>query len=173
MRHATELIIRAFDEHDIRYEIRETEEASVAEAKFTVRAGPEVTARFISDDEDNDVAVRIYSLVNRVPDGKRADVLEACNRLNAEVRFFKFYLDGDSNVNVEADLPVETGDECVGMCCFELFVRAMGILENEFHVFGEALFSGQNSAESRGLEVLRRLHDLQDRPIVIDEGEPA
>lgn len=137
---ATELIVKTFDEHDVKYRVTEVADASMVEAGFEVEAGPEVIVRYISNDEDNDVAVRIYGLMHRIPLAKRADVMEACNTLSARIRFFKFYLDDSSNVNVEADLPVRTDDDCLGECCFELFVRIMSILNNEYQILAEALY---------------------------------
>ena len=131
---ATDLIVKTFDEHEVKYRVTEVGGASMVEAGFEVEAGPEVVVRYISNDEDNDVAVRIFGLMHRIPQAKRVAVMEACNTLSAKIRFFKFYLDSSSNVNVEADLPVRTDDDCLGECCFELFVRIMSILENEYHI---------------------------------------
>ena len=168
---ASNLIAEAFDNHDIKYRVVEMGDASVVEAAFSVTAGPQVIARFISNDEDNDVAIRVFSLLCKVPDEKRIAVLEACNMLSAKIRFFKFYLNSENDVNVEADLPVRTDDSCVGECCFELFLRIMNILDTEFHVLAEALYSGGNSQEKRSGELLRLLSELRNKPLQTKNGE--
>ena len=168
---ATKLIINSFDEHSVKYRVTEVGDASMVEAAFEVEAGPEVVVRYISNDEDNDVAVRIFGLIHRIPAAKRIDVMEACNTLSAKIRFFKFYLDSNSNVNVEADLPVRTGDECVGECCFELFLRIMSILDNEYHILAEALYGAPNTSKREPMEMLRILRELHDKPLVVN-GEP-
>ena len=165
---ATELIVEAFDEHSVKYRVTEVADASIVEAGFEIEAGPEVIVRYISNDEDNDVAVRVFGLMHKIPAAKRVDVLEACNALSAKIRFFKFYLDDSSNVNVEADLPVETADECVGECCFELFVRIMSILENEYHILAEALYSTPAPSRNEPIEMLRILKELQEKPLVVN-----
>ena len=165
---ATELIIKTFDEHNVKYRVRELGDISLVEAGFEVEAGPEVVVRYISSDEDNDVAVRIYGLMHKIPSAKRAEVIEACNTLNEKVRFFKFYLDASSNVNVEADLPLRTDDECLGECCFELFVRIMSILENEYHILAEALYGAPNTNKREPIEMLRILQELRDKPLVVN-----
>ena len=170
---ATELIINTFDEHSVKYRVTEVGDASMVEAGFEVEAGPEVIVRYISNDEDNDGAVRIFGLMHKIPSAKRGDVMEACNTLSAKIRFFKFYLDSNSNVNVEADLPVRTDDECVGECCFELFVRIMSILENEYHILVESLYRSPANGKSQPFELLRMLSSLQEKPIVINEEETA
>ena len=107
-----------------------------------VKAGPEVTARFLSEDEENHVSVRVFGLLHRIPAARRTAALEACNELSEKLRFFKFCLDPCSNVNVETDLPTRTGDDCLGECCFELFVRLMNVLENEYPVLAKAVYEG-------------------------------
>jgi len=166
---ATELISKTFDEHDVKYRVTEVGDASMVEAAFEVEAGPEAVVRFISNDEDNDVAVRIFGLLHKIPQAKRVDVMEACNTLSAKIRFFKFYLDSNSNVNAEADLPVRTDDECLGECCFELFVRIMSILDNEYHILAEALYSAPAANRQEPSEMLRILQELRDKPLVLNE----
>ena len=165
---ATELIVKTFDEHDVKYRVTEVAEVSMVEAGFEVEAGPEVVVRYISNDEDNDVAVRIYGLMHKIPPTKRTDVIEACNTLSAKIRYYKFYLDANSNVNVEADLPVRTDDVCLGECCFELFVRIMSILENEYHVLAEALYGAPSTNKREPIEMLRILQELRDKPLVVN-----
>ena len=168
---ATELIINSFDERSVKYRVTEVEDASMVEAAFVVEAGPEVVVRYISNDEGNDVAVRIFGLIHRIPSTKRIDVMEACNTLSAKIRFFKFYLDSNSSVNVEADLPVRTDDECIGECCFELFVRIMRILDNEYHILAEALYGDPTNSKREPIDMLRILRELHDKPLVVN-GEP-
>lgn len=170
---ATDLIVKTFDEHEVKYRVTEVGGASMVEAGFEVEAGPEVVVRYISNDEDNDVAVRIFGLMHRIPQAKRVAVMEACNTLSAKIRFFKFYLDSSSNVNVEADLPVRTDDDCLGECCFELFVRIMSILENEYHILAEALYGKASEEKTQPLELLRLLSGLREKPIVINDAETA
>lgn len=169
---ATNLIIEAFDEHGIKYDVVERADASIVEAAFSVDAGPQVIVRYISRDDDNDVAIRVFGLICKIPEEKRMPVLEACNTLNGKLRFVKFYLDRDSSVNVEADLPVRIEDSCVGECCFELFVRIMQILDGEFHVLAEALYLGTDARVRENDALMRLLGELKDRPIPItDEDE--
>ena len=167
---ATNLITEAFDEHGIKYDVVERADASIVEAAFAVESGPQVVVHFISRDDDNDVAVRIFGLVCKVPEAKRPAVMEACNTLNGKIRFVKFYLDRENSVNAEMDLPVRVEDSCVGECCFELFVRIMQILDTEFHVLAEALYLGTDARDQGDNALLRLLGELKGNPIpMIDE----
>ena len=169
---ASNIIAECFDAHDVKYRIEEVGDASIVEAGFEVNAGPQVVARFISRDNDNDVAVRVFGLVCKVPEERRAAVLEACNRLSRDIRFYKFYLNSDDGVNVEADLPMRTDDCCLGECCFELFVRLMKILDDNFPVLAQALYSGTIERRDRHSDLFRLLGELRDKPIEVNDDEP-
>ena len=168
---ASNLIAEAFDAHNVKYRVEEMGKVSVVEAAFSVTAGPQVVVRFISDDDDNDVAVRVFGLICKVPDAKRAAVLEVCNTLSRTIRFYKFYLSEDNSVNVEADLPVRTDDCCVGECCFELFLRIMKILDINYPLLAQALYADPAPNEHKPAELLRLLSELRDKPITSREDK--
>ena len=63
--------------------------------------------------------------------------------MNLKVRFLKFVMDADGDINVEYDFPVRSGDECIGEMVFEIFVRAMSILDNEYGIFMKALYTDE------------------------------
>ena len=52
-------------------------------------------------------------------------------------------MDADGDINVEYDFPVRSGDECIGEMAFEIFVRAMSILDNEYGIFMKALYTDE------------------------------
>ena len=166
---ASRLIAETFDEHDVKYRVAEIGEASVVEAAFSINAGPQVIARFISNNDENDVAVRVFGLICKIPESKRNAMMEACNTLSRTIRFYKFYLDAENSVNVEADLPVRTDDCCVGECCFELFVRLMKILDDEYPVLAQALYADPAPNEHRSENLLRLLGELRDKTIISSE----
>ena len=168
---ATNLIAECFDGHNIKYRIEEIGDISAVEAGFSVHAGPQVVARFISKDDDNDVAVRVFGLVCKVPEERRAAVMEACNSLSRDIRYYKFYMDRENSVNVEADLPVRTDDCCLGECCFELFVRLMKVLDDQFSVLANALYSGAAEKKNGSEDLLRLLSELKEKPIEIPGSE--
>ena len=58
--------------------------------------------RFISKNDDNDVAVRVFGLL-KVDNSQSSKVLPLINRLNAAYRFVKFTLDDEGSVNLEYD----------------------------------------------------------------------
>ena len=137
---ATNLISEAFNKLEVKCRVDEFDDASFVAAGFEIDGGPEVVVYYISKDDDNDVEVRVYGLVHKVPFSKRTAVMEVCNQLNENFRNTKFYLSKDSDVNVEADLLVSTDEESLGENCFELFLRFMQVLKDEYHVFAEALY---------------------------------
>ncbi len=136
---ATERISEYFTMRGIKHRVEETGDMSEVTASFTGSHARGVVMRFISTNENNDVAVRINDLFCiSVPESRHAAVREVLNRLNVRFRYLKFYLKGvekrdDKTVNnggiqVEYDLPIEAG-EAVGPICREIFIRSMDIID--------------------------------------------
>ncbi len=168
---ASSLIAESFAAHSLKYRVVETDAVSIVEAAFCVAAGPQVVARFISRGDGNDVAFRIFGLMCKIPESKRGVMLEACNMLNETIRFFKFYMDGESSINIEADLPARTDDSCVGESCFELFLRAMNILDEKYPVLARAMYTDPGSSSQKHAEILRLLTELRSKPLSYNNME--
>ena len=168
MFHATALITEFFQTNEIHYQIVSPEEspAEIVEVPCPIPGGPIVRARLISRDDDNDVGVRIYSLVTLVQEGKRMAVLKACNRLNASYRFTTFELDNDNDVSVAFDFPVSTSDECLGHSVMEVLTRIVGILEDAYPLLMKAMYGKEEDMQSalreKKLSLLRRILDGLD-----------
>lgn len=158
------LMVEAFDAHGLKYRVDETDRLQVIHAGFGVRNGPTVDVQFISAGERNDVMVRIVNLVNNVPAEKRGKLLEVCNTLNNKYRFFKFNMNPDNNILVEYDLPVNTGNDCLGEAAFEIFVRIIQILNENYIVIAKALYiedepAPDGRADPELLKLLKDNHD--------------
>lgn len=134
---ATYAIQKVFDEKGVKFRVSEIREASVVEAGFSIDNGPNVTVRFISRDDDNDVAIRALQLI-KVTEDKRSNILSALNQLNNKFRYMKFTLNDDGSVNAENDLYLCT--ENVGEVCFEMFARSMHILKEAYPILMRALW---------------------------------
>lgn len=84
---------------------------------------------FFNPDGENDVALRCWSF-GSVPDGKKANVLEACNKLNDEYRWVKFSIDKDNEICCAMDGLI--CEENAGEACLE-FVQRMAQIYDESH----------------------------------------
>ena len=169
---ATNLISESFDQHGAKYRMNELENASEIEAGFSIKSGPTVLVRFISSSQNNDVAVRVFGLINQVPEEKRMAVMEACNRLSEEIRFVKFCMNSNGDVNVEYDFLTNVSDDCIGECCFEIFARLMSILDQRYQVLMQTLYTESRESKSENLlEALKFLQTMQKNPISIAENE--
>lgn len=160
---ATGLIQEVFDEKGVKYRVDTAGNAEIVCAGFSIDEGPSVIARFISRDNDNDVALRVLSLINNVTEAKRMRVMEACNILNNKVRYVKFYIDEGGDVNVEFDFPIHLSDDCVGKVAFEMFQRVMAILKGEYSIFMKAMYTTEKLEPSGVRSLLDRLHDRMSR----------
>lgn len=132
---------------------------------FPVKCGPVVIVRFISRDNDNDVAVRVYGLISNIPKEKRSRILEACNLLNAKVRYTKFCLDTDGDINVEYDLPIRISDESVGEIVLETLIRFVQILNSKYSVFMMALYTNEElqvPEDNESAVIVQKIQELRE-----------
>ena len=77
-----ELIQEAFDNHNIKYRIVETEQISFIDAGYSIQGGPTVRFHFISQNRDdrNDVQIRIFGLLNKISTEKRGAMRDPAAR---------------------------------------------------------------------------------------------
>lgn len=161
---ATNLIAETFEKRGVKFDVVSHHGSEQLLAGFSVDCGPNVIMRFISRDNDNDVAVRIFGLIANTPAEKKARVMEACNVLNHKIRYMKFYLDIDGDINVEYDFPVHSPDNGIGEMAFEIFVRTMQILNSEYSIFMKALYSEEEldiQGHSNTAKLMQRLLELR------------
>lgn len=137
---AINLIAETFEKHGVKFDVVNHHGSEQLLAGFPVDCGPNVIMTFISNDNDNDVAARIFGLISNTPKEMRFRVMEVCNVLNHKICYMKFYLDTDGDINVEYDFPVHSSDDGIGEMAFEIFVRTMQILDSEYSIFMKALY---------------------------------
>ena len=156
---ATSLITEVFDERSIKYQVEQDADYEQIIACFSVESGPVVAVRFISRDNDNDVAVRIFGLVSKIPEGKRSRVIEACNIINRDKRYFKFYVGKNGNLNAEYDFLRECPDESVGVMAYEVLAVTMHLLNMEYPLIMKALFTEEDLEDqpAREREIMRKI----------------
>lgn len=162
---ATGLIQETFDEKGIKYQVETVGKTEMVCAGFSIDEGPSVIARFISRDNGNDVGLRVIGLINDITKAKRARVMEACNILNNAIRYVKFCIDDDGDVNVEYDFPCRLSDDCVGEVAYEMFHRLMAILDGEYSIFMRAIYTTEplkSSGENPPHGLLGRLSSMLD-----------
>ncbi len=185
--HATGLVARTFDERSIKYHVIELATCEEVQAAFRIDAGPAVVVKFISRDDGNDVAARIFGLVCGVPEDRRGRVLAACNCFNRKKRYMKLYLDEEGDVNLEYDFPISLPDESVGSTAWEIAMRMMQLMDDPvdgYQFLAKALYTNQPlEADSQitnvGLDdrFLHMLHTFKDRSGFdtdsVDEDDPS
>lgn len=135
---ATKAIEADFRASGIKFRVEEGDNNSRVVAGFTPKNGTPVRAQFISNDDDNDVSVRLYTLIHATDDSRDA-ILKVVNECNRKYRYCKFVLDDDNDVNVEYDFLLRS--ENIGPMATEYFIRLMKIVENVYPLFMKALWS--------------------------------
>lgn len=138
---AINYIAETFQRHSIKfYGLRHPDSEELL-ANFSVDCGPNVMLRFCSHDNENDVSIRIFGLISNIPPEKRFRILDACNVLNQKIRFIKFALDSDGNINVKYDFPVCSPDDAIGDMVLEVSIRMLQVLNAEYSIFMRALYT--------------------------------
>ena len=157
---ATNLIAREFDNTRIKYDVILNNEMEQLLVGFSVECGPSVLLNFAIGDNDNDIAVRLFGLFSNIPRKKRTRVLEACNLLNEKVRFFKFILDKDGDINIEYDFLRNSSDDTIGKMAYEVLRKMKIILDNEFQFVAKVIFTEEDldSLSKMPNELLRKLN---------------
>ena len=116
----------------------ESDNQSAAWVQFSAKNGPAYKIKFISADDDNDVAVRVFGLV-KVSEDKKDKVLRTLNSLNSQYRYVKYVIDDDGDVNVEYDFPARAVN--VESCAEELAVRFVRIIDESYAQIMHAMWS--------------------------------
>jgi len=136
---ATQEIYNALrQDEDLKVFVEEDSDSSHVWLQFGLDAGGSYRIRFISRDNDNDVAVRVFGLT-KVPEQQRTKVILALNELNSKYRFLKFVCDADGDVNVEYDYLMR--DVNPAASAHELVFRIVKILDNSYPVIMRAMWS--------------------------------
>lgn len=138
MHQATLAVARAMEAHDLKYKTDEAEHISYVETGFSGDNIKHVTIRFLSTDEDNDVAVRVFQVVS-VPAEKRSKILPVMNELNRKFRYAKLVMNDDGDISAQYDLPL--AEQNVGEACFEILARFVKILDEAYPMLMQALWS--------------------------------
>lgn len=107
----------------------EAEGTSCAWLQFGIKNGGSYRIRFINTDDDNDTAVRVYSLLS-VEGDQKDKVFPVLNKLNRKYRFVKFVMDDDGDINVEYDYPVSAVDP--SKSAKEIVIRIVSIIDKAY-----------------------------------------
>lgn len=92
---------------------------------------PNQDITFIFNDEDTDVGIRAFSIV-KVPESKKLSAIISCEALNTTIRFIKFCIDQDHDLNAEIDAIIEP--YTAGKICFNHLLRLTGVLKSVYPI---------------------------------------
>ena len=94
---------------------------------------------FVIFDEDGEnlVQIRSWEIINFKNSEAKAYI--ACNEMNDNYRWLKFYIDGDADIVAEMDAVIDM-DTC-GEVCLSLVRRAVRIIDKAYPTFAKARWS--------------------------------
>lgn len=135
---ATMKIYETLKADDLKVFTDETEDQSYVSLQFGIKNGGSYRIRFISRDNDNDVAVRVFEFLSLEED-QVPRILPALNRLNNKYRFFKFVCDDENDINIEYDFTIGTDNPAAS--AKEIVVRLVRIIDEAYPELMRALWS--------------------------------
>ncbi len=138
MTKAAELFLEELKKRDLKHlEIREDDKHVLIPLGFQLKSTRvEIVTVFNTD--DNAVAIRCMGFLT-ISEDQFPQALMCCNELNKKVRWVKFYIDDDLDINIEDDAIVDeiTG----GKEMFELVMRMAAIADDAYPQLNKAIWS--------------------------------
>ena len=135
----TELFINELEEHELTYEpVRVLEDGDEM-----VQLGAKLDNTFVQliilfDADEDAVAIRCFDLV-RVSEEQYPKALMSCNALNDRMRWVKFCIDKERNVQAEVDAVID--DTNAGKVAMNLVLRMASIIDDAYPVINKAIWS--------------------------------
>lgn len=135
----TELFINELEEHELTYEpVRVLEDEDEM-----VQLGAKLDNTFVQfiiifDADEDAVAIRCFDLV-RVSEEQYPKALMSCNALNDRMRWVKFCIDKERNVQAEVDAVID--DTNAGKVTMNLVLRMASIIDDAYPVINKAIWS--------------------------------
>lgn len=135
----TELFINELEEHELTYEpVRVLEDGDEM-----VQLGAKLDNTFVQliiffDADEEAVAIRCFDLV-RVSEEQYPKALMSCNALNDRMRWVKFCIDKERNVQAEEDAVID--DTNAGKVTMNLVLRMASIIDDAYPVINKAIWS--------------------------------
>lgn len=135
------LIMQEMDKVNMHYNVEDMEDVNILSAGYGIENGPTITIKVFSQDDDNDVAVRVYGILHNVAEERIPKIMKVINQCNQKFRYFKFVMNDDNDVSVEYDFPVEASDYTLGQEVVEILMRMMHVLDECYPVLMRAIWS--------------------------------
>ena len=135
----TELFINELEEHELTYEpVRVLEDGDEM-----VQLGAKLDNTFVQliiffDADEDAVAIRCFDLV-RVSEEQYPKALMSCNALNDRMRWVKYCIDKERNVQAEVDAVID--DLNAGKATMNLVLRMASIIDDAYPVINKAIWS--------------------------------
>lgn len=127
------------EEHELTYEpVRVLEDGDEM-----VQLGAKLDNTFVQliilfDADEDAVAIRCFDLV-RVSEEQYPKALMSCNALNDRMRWVKFCIDKERNVQAEVDAVID--DTNAGKVTMNLVLRMASIIDDAYPVINKAIWS--------------------------------
>lgn len=142
----TRLMAECFEENGIPFKTHKRAEKEGLMCLLVIQgANRSIPVWFISRDNKNSVAVRVFGLIVRTPASKHIKMLRICNSLSRDNRFIKYVIDDDGDIHMEYDLLEEISDDALGLAALKAYSRFKLFLDRDYKIIKEALRTDEDS----------------------------
>jgi len=130
-----QLFMRYMDQEGIKYTDTDDYVVKVVYTGDNLKSIPV----FVFFDKDGDplVQLKCWEIANFK--NKEAKAMIACNQMNKEWRWIKFYLDDDADIIAGCDAYID--EATCGSECLSLVRRMVNIVDDAYPTFGKALWT--------------------------------
>ena len=130
-----QIFMNYLDREGVRYEDRDEFVVKVTYGGKNLSSIPIYV--FFDEDGDPIAELKCWDIANFKD--KEAKGIIACNEVNAQYRWIRFYLDKDSDIVSDVDTYFDA-DTC-GQVCFNLLQRITNITDKAYPTFAKALWA--------------------------------
>jgi len=96
---------------------------------------------FISYDNMTEMSIYVEGLVRNTDISERYDMLEACNQLNGQIKYMKFLLNENGDVNILCDLPWSIASNDLGETALIMIDKIKAVKKIVFEFFDEVVLA--------------------------------
>ena len=141
IRNSTKIIKNAFDNANIKSDIREIETLSAVTLGFSGSNYKGIQIHFVSGGDGNDVTIRTDEFA-QFPKNKMPAGIMLMNALNQKYRYVKFFMNmSTGGVCLQYDIPLSVDDNNLGHVSSEILLRISKLLEDAYPEIMKAIWS--------------------------------
>ena len=138
MTEVANLLIKEMQEKGLKYlDVIEEQEHTIVSVGFNLSSAS-VKIHVFCENDNNNVAIRCFGFL-KVNESQFPKALLCCNELNQKMRWVKFYIGDEGEINIEDDAIVD--NVTAGSELLQLVMRMASIADDAYPIINRAIWS--------------------------------